>query len=241
MKPTKPFLFCLVALAAIGAAVILPVYTVREAAAQSAMPLSTALTPTMIDFFGLSDAFDRPSIAALVQCRATPTCSETDSSRVRFFDAKGAEMLSYDEKPTTTIERVRRHRSTLANGSGESRMAVRRYSKDAQGRLVMNGIDSVVTTEIAIAGSKSVVRTSIRRYNDVRYLLNDPAFVWPMTGLVVLELSENAVPTRASVRPASHAAVSFDGTQYAHVLTTGALTHRVNMQAKRLETTMPDR
>jgi hypothetical protein len=38
-----------------------------------------------------------------------------------------------------------------------------------------------------------------------------------------------------------HAAVSYDGTSYAHILTSGALTHRVNLRAKLLETTMPAR
>jgi hypothetical protein len=163
MKPSKPFLIIVAALVALGTTIALSTGTAAAAAAQSAMPLSTALTPGMIDYFGVRDVYTRPSIATLVQCAATRACGSADSSRV--------------------------HHCT-----------------------------------------------------EVRFLENDPRYVWPLTDLVVMELSNatGEAPQRA-LRTEQHAAVSFDGTRYAHVLTTDALVHRVDLQVKRLEATMPDR
>jgi hypothetical protein len=84
--------------------------------------------------------------------------------------------------------------------------------------------------------------TRVRRYADVRYLVNDPRFPWPLTGVVVLELSNVIGPRPAMpMRTAVHAAVNFDGTPVAHIITTGALTHRANLRAMLLDTTIPDR
>jgi hypothetical protein len=242
MPPTKPFIYCLVALAVVGAGVVLPATSVREVAAKEGLPLSTKLTPAMIDYFGLSEAFVRPSIAALVQCSTTPACAASDSSRLRFVDSAGRVAAVYDGKPSTTIEQVRRLRTVSDSGVTEARTMVRRYVKDEQGRIVMNGSDSIVKVDPGAPGRERSTLIRVHRFNDVRYLVTDPTFVWPLTGLVVLELS-NVVgpPTRGEVRTAGHAAVSFDGTRYAHVLTTGALSHRVDLQARLLETTLPDR
>jgi hypothetical protein len=106
----------------------------------------------------------------------------------------------------------------------------------------MNGTDSIVKVDTGAADRESSTLTRVHRFSDVRYLVNDLNFVWPLTGLVVLELSNaNGPAQRAPVRVAAHGAVSFDGTRYAQILTAGALTHRVDLSAKRLETTMPDR
>lgn len=241
MKPTKPFLLTL-ALIAVGAAAILPTGSVRAAETADGMQLSTPLTPEIIDYFGLSDAYARPSIAALVQCHASPACGNSDSSRVRFVSESGAPKTAYDDTPTTTIEQVRRQRSTPASGVTETRTLVRRYTKDAEGRIVMNGLDSIVKVSLEAPDRVASTLVRVHRYADVRYLVNDPTFVWPMTGLVVLELlHKTGKAPHASTQVASHAAVSFDGTPFAQIITTGALSHRVNLQAKILETIMPAR
>ncbi|MCC7053202.1 MAG: hypothetical protein IT355_08020 [Gemmatimonadaceae bacterium] len=248
MKPSKPFVRVL-ALTAVGAAVVLLTPQAPRAAAahaaatQDGMPLSTKLTPEMIDYFGLGVAFERPSVAALVACHDTPACGASDSSTVRFTDASGAEVRVYDGMPASTIEQVRRVQASPADGVTETRILVRHFSKDAQGRLVMSGTDSIVKVAAAGAGRAAASTvTRVNRYTDVRYLVNDPRFPWPITGLVVLELSDVAGMTqRPAVHTASHAAVSFDGTAVAQVLTTGALSHRANLQDKRLETVVPDR
>ncbi len=241
MKPTKPFLFTL-ALIAVGAAAVFPVASARADEAADGMPLSTRLTPEMIDFFGLGDAWVRPSIAALQQCSATPACGRSDSSQVRILDASGEVLSAYDDKPTTVFEQVRRQRTPPASGVAVTRMMIRRYAKDEQGRIVMAGLDSIVKVSQEAPGRTASTLVRVHRYADVRYLVNDPTFVWPLTGLVVLELSQvqSAAP-HAAAPVASHAAVSFDGTPFARVITTGALSHRVNLQARVLETTMPDR
>jgi hypothetical protein len=242
MSPSRPFVFALSALVVAAAAVTFATPKARVAAAADALPLSTALTPVMIDYFGLGDAFVRPSIAALLQCQAARECGASDSSLVRFVDARGERLAVYDGAPTSVIETVRRREAAPSAGVTEVRTLVRRYSKDDQGRIVMRGSDSIVTVDAGTADRASSTLTRVHRYNDVRYLPNNLNFVWPMTGLVVLELS-NAVGAeqRAPVRLAAHGAVSFDGTRYAQILTTGGLTHRVDLSAKRLETTMPDR
>jgi hypothetical protein len=242
MKPTKPFLYTVAALIAIGGAVILPTRTARVAAAQESMPLSTKLTAAMIDYFALSDAYAHPTVASLTQCSVTPACGASDTSTVRFLDVSGNVVTTYDAAPSSVIEQVRRLETTLAAGVTETRSLVRRYTTDAQGRLVMNGTDSIVKIDRGAADRESSMLTRVHRYTDVRYLVKVAAFVYPMTGLVVLELSNVTGPLpHAQLRTASHAAVSFDGTGYAHVLTTNGLSHRVNLQAKLLETMMPDR
>ncbi len=242
MQPSKPFVFALSALAVAAAALTLDTPRANSAAAADALPLSTALTPTMIDYFALGDAYDRPSIAALLQCQATATCGAADSSLVRFLDGNGQVLAAYDGLPTTYIEEGRRREATLSVGVTETRIRVRRYAKDEQGRIVMNGSDSIVKVDLGATDRAPSTLTRVHRYSDVRYLVNDLKFVWPLTGLVVLELSNAVGPAQhAPVRLAAHGAVSFNGTRYAQILTTGALTHRVDLSAKRLETTMPDR
>ena len=241
MKFSKPFLVVL-ALVAVAGVVILETPRAKLVAAQNSMPLSTKLTPAMIDYFALDVAFQRPSIAALVACESVPACGATDSVQVRFLNAAGQTVPEYDATPATTIEEVRRVHTAPADGVTEHRTQVRRFIKDAQGRIVMQGRDSIVRVTREVAGSAATTLTRVHRYSDVRYLLNDPAIVWPLTGLVMLELSNVVGPAPRSPTPlVGHGAVSFDGTSYAHVLTAGALTHRVNLRAKLLETTMPDR
>lgn len=242
MKPTKPFLFTLALIAIAGITVILTPARVRAAESADPFPLSTTLTPTMIDFFGLSPAFERPSIQALMACEAKPACGASDSSTVRFVDAAGADALVYDGTPSSAIEQVRRQDVVGRDGVTESRTLRRRYSQDADNRLVMSGVDSVVRRVSIGPGREASTVVRVNRYADVRYRMNDPKFTWPMTGLVVLELSlVKGTDNDAPARTTSHAAVSFDGTRYAHVLTSGALTHRVNLQSRLLETTVPDR
>jgi hypothetical protein len=242
MKPTKPFLYTVAALVALGAAVVIPAKTAPVASAQESMPLSTKLTPAMIDYFALDDAFARPTIEALMQCSATPACSASDSSRLRFLDASGAVAASYDAMPGSAIEHVRLRQSARTSDVTETRTLVRRYATDAQGRLVMNGTDSIVKIDLGSGSRASSTLTRVHRYSDVRYLVQDTTYVYPLTGLVVLDLSiVNGPMPHAPLRTASHAAVSFDGTGYAHVLTTNGLSHRVNLKAKLLETIVPDR
>lgn len=242
MKPSKTFLFTLALVAVAGITVILTPARVRAADAAEPFPLSTSLTPAMVDFFGLAPAFERPSIAALVACHDTAACAASDSAQVRFLDAAGATIQAYDRRPTSTIEQVRRERLTLTAGVTESRTLLRRYSIDEQQRVVMSGTDSIVRHDAGGAGRDASTLVRLHRYADVRYRVNDPKFPWPMTGLVILELSHRTgTGHNAPSRAAGHAAVSFDGTKYARVLTAGALTHRVNLQARLLETTVPDR
>lgn len=241
MKPSKPFLFVL-AIVTVAGFTIVATPRARSASAQDAMPLSTKLTPAMIDYFALDVAFQRPSIAALVACEGAPRCGASDSSQVRFLDANGQRVAKYDGTPETTIEQVRHQQTAAPDGSVEQRTLVRRYVRDAQGRIVMQGTDSIVKITPASTGLDASKLTRVHRYSDVRYLLNDPTLQWPITGLVTLELSNTvgAAP-RSSAPTLGHGAVSFDGSSFAHILTSGALTHRVNLQARLFETTMPVR
>lgn len=242
MAPSRPFIFVLSALAITGAAIMVAAPQARTAAAAETLPLSTALTPEMIDYFGLSDAFARPSIAALVTCSQAPACGGSDTSRVRIIDGSGTVLSAYDGKPNTIIEQVRSLHTTPSDGVRETRLMVRQYVKDDQGRIVVNGTDSIVKRDLGGTNREPSTLTRVHRYNSMRYLVNDLTLVWPITGLVVLELSHAVGPAQqAPARVAGHAAVSFDGTRYAQILTTGALMHRVDLSAKRLETTMPDR
>jgi hypothetical protein len=242
MTPSKPFLFCL-AIAAAGAVTVLITPASRVAAAEQSLPLSTHLTPEMIDFFGLRVAYDRPSIAELVACGATSACGASDSSRIRFLDASGAVIPTYDRKAGTIIERVRREQTAPLAGVTEARTTLRAFTTDAQGRVVMNGTDSIVRVT---RGDTPSTLVRVNHYSDVRYLVTDPRFPWPLTGLVVLELS-NALGADAHTashtasHTAVHAAATFDGTPFARIITTGALTHRANLQAQLFETTLPDR
>ncbi len=241
MPPTKPFLLTLAAVA-IAAAGIVATPRPREAAAQEGIPLSTKLTPAMIDFFGLAAAYERPSMADLAACKVTPACGSSDSSQVHFADSSGGTVPVYDGKPGSVIETIRHTRATLADGATESRAFTRQYALDDRGHVVMNGLDSIVKIDRGAAGREPTTLVRVHRYADVRYLVNDPRFLWPLTGIVVLELTNMVGKAQQRpVRTATHAAVSFDGTAFAHVLTTGALTHRVNLQAKLLETSIPDR
>lgn len=241
MKPSTPFLFA-VAVLAVAGLVIVETPLATPAHAQDSIPLSTRLTPAIIDYFALDVAYERPSIAALVSCKAAPQCGSSDSSQVRFINADGRAVAQNDATPSTTIEQVRRQHTTPADGTTENRTLIRRFVKDAQGRLVMQGTDSIVTMTRATAGTEATTVTRVHRYSDVRCLVNDPAFVYPITGLVSLELSSvvGRAP-RAAAPLLQHAAVSYDGTSYAHIITSGALTHRVNLRARLLETTMPAR
>jgi hypothetical protein len=241
MKPSKPFLLAL-AIVTVAGFTIIETPRARTASAQDTMPLSTKLTPAMIDYFALDVAFQRPSITTLVACEAVPACGASDSSQVRFVDASGRTVAEYDGTPATTIEQARRMHTAGPDGSDEQRTSVRRYIKDAQGRIVMQGTDSIVKVTRATASTEASTLTRVHRYSDVRYLLNDPTLLWPITGLVTLELSNvTGPPPRTPTPLLGHGAVSFDGSPYAHILTSGALTHRVNLQSKLLETTMPVR
>ena len=77
----------------------------------------------------------------------------------------------------------------------------------------------------------------------IDYFGLDVAFDRPsMAALVMLESSyTGGSMSQPLVRPTSYAAVSFDGTASAHIITSGSLTHRADLAAKLLETTMPDR
>jgi hypothetical protein len=243
MKPSKPFLFCLALVGVCGATVLLNAPAAQAATTEQGMPLSAQLTPAMVDFFGLQAAYDRPSMQALAACHAQPECGDSDSSRVRFFDASGAAADRWDGAVGSVIERVRTVPGSADDRVREWRREVRRYTTDEQGRIVMQGSDSIVRVTVADSGREPTRITRVNRYTNVRYLVTDPRYVWPLTGLVVLELSNEigkgalgpATPT------AGHAAVSFDGTAQAHIITTGALTHTADLQGKRLETVIPDR
>ena len=242
MKPSKPFLFCLALVTVSGCMVLSNAPSAQAATTEQGMPLSTKLTPAMIDYFGLQVAYEHPTIQALVACHAQPACGASDSSRVRIFDASGAVVHRWDGKPGSVIEQVRQVESAAANGVMETRRTVRRFATDEQGRLVMNGTDSIVRADAGAATRSATRLTRVNRYTDVRYLLTDTRFIWPLTGLVVLELS-NEFGDRAQgpTLTAGHAAVSFDGTSQVHIITTGALLHTADLQAKRLDTTVPDR
>lgn len=242
MKPSKPFLF-LLALVAVAGFVIVETPQARPVQALDAMPMSTRLTPAMMDYFALDVAYQRPSIAVLMACRAVPQCGASDSSRVRFVAADGSAVDQYvDASPASTIEHVRRQHTTTAAGTVEDRRSIRRFATDTQGRIVMQGSDSIVTRTPAIGIAKGSTVTRVHRYSDVRYLVSDPTFQYPITGLVSLELSDVPEPAPRMVPPLiQHAAVNYDGTAYAHILTSGALTHRVNLRSRLLETTMPAR
>ncbi len=96
---------------------------------------------------------------------------------------------AYDGTPATAIEQVRRQVVVASNGITETRTTVRRYAQDVQDRLVMSGIDSLVKRDLGAPGRTGSLIVHVRRYADIRYRMNDPQFTWPMTGLVVLELS----------------------------------------------------
>ncbi len=242
MKPSKPFLFCLALVAVAGATVFLNAPTAHAASTEDEVPISTRLTPAMIEFFGLDVAFDRPSMAALVACQAQPACGRSDSSSVRFLDASGSVQSSWDGKPGSVIEQVREQIGHTAKGASEARRFLRRYAVDEKGRVVMNGRDSIVTVDSGAPGREASRMVRIRHFTDVRYLVSDPRFIWPLTGLVILESSyTGGSSSQPLVRPTSHAAVAFDGTASAHIITSGSLTHRADLVAKLLETTMPDR
>ncbi len=243
MKPSKPFLFCLALVGVAGATVFLNAPSAYAATTEQGMPLSATLTPAMIDFFGLQAAYDRPMMRALVACHGTPACGDSDSSRVRILDASGAVVGQYDGKPGSMIETVRVVTGDSAGRVPEWRREVRQFATDEQGRIVMNGSDSIVRLDTGAEGRAPTRITRVNRYTNVRYLVTDPKFIWPLTGLVVLELS-NEIGEAAkgpAGRPTGHAAVSFDGTASAHIITTGALTHTADLAAKRLETVIPDR
>lgn len=241
MKPSRPFQIVLVTLGIVAVTVSFAAPPVRAAGTGNGMPLSTRLTPAMIDFFGLAVAMERPSLTALAQCAATPACGASDSVTMRIIDASGAAVATYDGQPTTIIEQVRRHRGVSADSSDQTRLLVRRFVKDADGRVVMNGRDSIVTTGRRIDGLLPDTVVRVHRYSDVRYLVNDPRFVWPLTGLVVLELRQGGSAARPPLHGSAHAAVSFDGTPNARIVTTGAVSHRADLRALRLETTLPER
>lgn len=243
MKPSKPFLFCLALVAVSGGSVLSNAPTAQAATTAQGMPQSTKLTPEMIDYFGLQVAYEHPTIQALVACHAQPACGASDSSRVRILDASGAVAHRWDGTPGSVIEQVRQVESAAANGVMETRRTVRRFATDEQGRLVMNGTDSTVRADAGAATRSATRLTRVHRYTDVRYLLTDPRFIWPLTGLVVLELS-NEIGDRSqgqATATVGHAAVSFDGTSQAHIITTGALLHTADLATKRLETVIPDR
>lgn len=243
MTPSKPFLFCLALVGVCGASVLLTAPTAQAATTEQGMPLSGKLTPAMIEFFGLQAAYDRPSMQALVACHAQPGCGDRDSSRVRFLDASGAAVDRWDGKVGSVIERVRLVPGSADDSVREWRREVRRYAIDDQGRIVMQGTDSIVRVTVGDSGRPPTRITRLNRYTNVRYLVTDPRYVWPLTGLVVLELSNEigAAALGPATPTAGHAAVSFDGTAQAHIITTGALTHTADLQSKRLETLIPDR
>ena len=241
MQPTKSFLIVL-SLVTVAGAVIVATPNARpaQAAQEATLPLSTALTAQMIDYFGLDAAYDRPSIAALTACSATPACGASDTSEVRIRNAAGATVPAFDSQPGSVIEQVRRVKTTPSAGVAETRVIVRRYSTDDHGRVVMNGRDSIVTIDAGDAVRTPSAFVRVRRFADVRYLSTDPRYPWPLNGLVTLELSRvtgSAAPTPV----AGVAAVSFDGTPIAQIITTSAVTHRANLQKKVLDTTVPDR
>ena len=242
MPHSKSFVISLAFCAAAAVAVLSSAPSARVAEAQSARPLSTKLTPAMIDYFALDVALQRPDIASLAACGAQPTCARSDSAGVRFVDSSGTVLPMYDGKPTTTIEQVLRLRREVSSGVSETRTLVRHWSTDDRRHIVMSGSDSIVKSDVGAVGRLASTLTRVHRYSDVRYVVNDAKLVWPITGLVVLELS-NAIGAAPHATPvlASHAAVSFDGSPFAHVLTTNGLSHRVNLPARLLETTMPDR
>jgi hypothetical protein len=242
MQPSRPFVFSVAALLALGVAVVLPLQRGREASAKEGLPLSTPLTAEMIDYFGLSDAFAPPSMALLAQCGATPACAASDTSRIRFFGPDGRVTAVLDARTGSAIEHVRRQSATIARGVTETRILVRTYATDSEGRIMMNGRDSIVKVDSGDVAREASTLTRVHRYSDVLYHVKDSSLVWPLTGLVVLDLARSTGAAQSgSVRLASHGAVSFDGTQFARVITTGALTHRVDLKARVLETELPDR
>lgn len=214
MKPTKSFL---IILSVVGAVAVVTTVLPGSADAHDA-PMSTSLTPVMTDYFALDYVLEpRPSIRSLVACHALPACASSDSSRVRFLDASGAEVATHGGTPANVIEQVRRVQTARTGGVSDARTLVRRYLTDAQGRLVMNGTDSIITVDPGDGRRPPSTLVRVHRYADVRYLVNDTTFHWPMTGLVVLEESRTfsgAQDAHPVMRP--HGAVSFDGTEYTH-------------------------
>jgi hypothetical protein len=241
MSPVKPALLTLVGLAAIAALgfVGVPALSARSAAAQGELPLTAKLSDEMIGYFGLQAGYDRPSIAALQQCAAQPACGASDSASIRFLDSTGVAMAAFNASATRTIERVTHARTTRTDGRVTQVMRVRRYSQDAQGRLTMTGVDSLVQRTTAGGRATPGTLARIHRYEGVRYLPNDTTYVWPITGLVVMEegmSNDDMLP-----RTRYNAAVSFDGSPTATILTSGGLTHRADLKRRVLETVLPER
>jgi hypothetical protein len=238
MQPTKSFLSALAIVGLLGV-VAISLGSARSAAAAEAdaYPLSTKLTAEMQDYFALRIAYQRPDLDALLQCSRTPACSRSDTASLRFVTAGGAVVPTYDSAPSTVIEHLRRVRNAPSRGVTESRTEIRRFVRDREGRMVMNGSDSVVTVTVSLTGTDTATAVRVHRYTHVSYLVTDPTFKWPITGLVVLDQSEKGAPTPLT----TYATVSFDGTPYATVLTTHSLMHRVNLQTEQLETAIPDR
>lgn len=242
MKPTKPFLLSLAALLVVGVTLASTKPAAHAATVDDAFPLSTALTPAMIDFFAVTDALVRPSFSSLVACTASPACSASDTARVRVLDASGAVLAAYDAKSTTTIEQVRHQAVTLPGGAEQTRVMVRRYTRDDRDRLVMQGSDTIVTKDAGTSTREPSTLTRVHHYSEVRFLLTDPRHLWPITGLVVLETPiPTATAARTPLQFEAHGAVSFNGTEYAQVLSNDGLTHRINLRTKRLDTSIPDR
>lgn len=237
MQPSKPFLFVL-ALSAVGAAIVATTPAPKPAAAQDAMPLSTRLTPEMSDYFGLGIAYERPSMTAMLACASTPACAHNDSTQLRFLDASGAPADVYDGQPGSIIEQVRQLASAPKPGVTERRTQMRRYTTDEHARVVMSGTDSITRVDAGGATHPGTTLTRVHRYTNVQYLVNDPRFQFPLTGLVVTELTLKGADGKGAH---DIEAMNFDGTNFAHVLTAGALTHRVDLKAKMLETVIPDR
>ncbi len=242
MKPSKPFLVLLMVAAVAGASAAVAAPHAQAATPRDSMPLSTKLTPAIIDYFGLQPAFEPPNMPALVACAAASACGASDSVRVRFVDASGQVLTAYDGAPTTAIERVTTGTATPTDGVTVYRHTVRRFVQEDGAKVLMTGTDSIVTSDTGAPGRAPSTVVRMHRYAAMRYLVNDPRFPWPLTGLVTLELSETPGASPRRLRPPSaHAAVSFDGTPTASIVTSGALTHRVHLRARVLETTLPDR
>ena len=243
MKPSQPFLVILMVAAVAGASALVAAPHAQAAIARDSLPLSAPLTPAMIDYFALQVAWEPPQIAVLVACAARPTCGASDSVQVRFLDAAGHTVAGYDGAPTTVIEQVRRQQTSPAPGRTEQRTLVRRFTQEDHGaKVVMHGIDSIVTVDSRGTGREPSTLVRVHRYSAMRYLMNDPLLPFPLTGLVTLELSSTpGVATDPSQALAAHAAVSFDGSHVATIVTSGALTHRVDLRTRRLDSTLPDR
>ena len=242
MKPSKPFLVILMLAAVAAASAVVATPHAQAATPRDSMPLSTRLTPTMIDYFALQVAWDVPNLPVLVACAARPACAASDSGQVRFLDAAGRAVAAYDGAPTTVIEQVRRQRTSPAPGITEQRTLARRFTQEDRAKVMMHGTDSIVTVDSGGAGRAPSTLVRVHRYAAMRYLVNDRLLPWPLTGLATLELSTTPGTAPRALQPlAAHAALSFDGSHVATIVTSGALTHRVDLRTRRLDTTLPDR